>query len=65
LQLNGKNSSNPLAGTDGRIAAVLQAGERDFVLSGMRGLLSAHELIGEQSYGTVCGIFEEGDELFH
>ncbi len=35
------------AGTDGRTAVVLQAGERDFVLSEMRGLLSATQEVLE------------------
>lgn len=38
---------NTAAGTDGRTAIVLQAGERNFVLSEMRGLLSATQGIIE------------------
>jgi len=38
---------NTVAGTDGRTAIVLQAGERDLVLSEMRGLLSATQGILE------------------
>jgi len=38
---------NTIAGTDGRTAVVLQSGERDFVLSEMRGLLSATQEIME------------------
>lgn len=38
---------NTTAGTDGRTAIVLQAGERDFVLSEMRGLLGATQGIIE------------------
>ena len=38
---------NTVAGTDGRIAVVLQAGERDLVLTEMRGLLAATQQILE------------------
>jgi hypothetical protein len=38
---------NTAAGTDGRTAVVLQAGERDLILSEMRGLLSATQQILE------------------
>jgi hypothetical protein len=38
---------NTTAGTDGRVAVVLRAGERDLVLSEMRGLLSATQGILE------------------
>jgi hypothetical protein len=38
---------NTATGTDGRTAVVLQAGERDLVLSEMRGLLSATQAILE------------------
>jgi len=38
---------NTAAGTDGRTAIVLQAGEREFVLSEMRGLLAATQGIIE------------------
>jgi hypothetical protein len=36
---------NTTAGTDGRTAVVLAAGERDLILGEMRGLLSASQLI--------------------
>jgi hypothetical protein len=36
---------NTAAGTDGRTAVVLAAGERDLILGEMRGLLSASQLI--------------------
>jgi len=38
---------NTVAGTDGRTAVVLQAGERDLVLTEMRGLLAATQQILE------------------
>lgn len=38
---------NTTAGTDGRIAVVLQSGERDFVMREMRGLLAATQEIME------------------
>ena len=38
---------NTVAGTDGRTAVVLQAGERDLILSEMRGLLAAAQQILE------------------
>lgn len=38
---------NTTAGTDGRTAVVLQAGERDFVMAEMRGLLAATQEILE------------------
>jgi hypothetical protein len=47
------------AGTDGRTAVVLQASERDFVLSEMRGLLSStQEIMEGTNQGDVPKIFK-------
>jgi hypothetical protein len=46
-------------GTDGRTAVVLNAGERDFVLSEMRGLLAAlHEILEGANRGDMKRIAE-------
>jgi hypothetical protein len=45
---------NTTEGTDGRTAVVLNAGEREFVLSEMRGLLSAlHEILEGANQGDM------------
>jgi len=50
---------NTTAGTDGRTAIVLQAGERDFVMTEMRGLLAATQEITEgASQGDIQRIIK-------
>jgi hypothetical protein len=50
---------NTAAGADGRTAVVLQAGERDFVMAEMRGLLSATQQILEgANHGDIPRIIK-------